>query len=184
MNMWSDWRRRMKRAEGWDGPSRGDPSRGDPIRGDPEIASLKGVFHSAAREDLEIGERIWRNLRPCLHALEDFPLSPASLWGALAAAGPRFALGAACACLIAAGAFLSLPARPDGLDLPARSARTARSAHTARSGDVPRAQVAALAPPPAIAEAPATPEEYPVQALQASSGDDLLQFIAYGAPPR
>ncbi len=159
MSRWSDWRRRMKRAEGWDGPRRGDP----------EIASLKGVFLSAAREDQEIGNRIWRNLRPRLHALEDSPFSPASLWGALAAAGPRFALGAACACLIAAGAFLSLPARPD---LPARS------------GGGPKTQVAALAPPPAIAEAPATPEEYPVQALQANSGDDLLQFIAYGAPPR
>ncbi len=167
MSRWSDWRRRMKRAEGWD-----DPNRDDPSRDDPEIASLKGVFLSARREDPEIGERIWRHLQPRLHALGDSPLSPASLWGALAAAGPRFAMGAACACLIAAGAFLSLPARPD---LPARPAR---------SGEGPRTQVAALAPPPAIAEAPATPEEYPVQALQASSGDDLLQFIAYGAPPR
>ena len=84
MSRWSDWRRRMKRAEGWD-----DPGRGDPSRGDPEIASLKGVFQSAAREDPEIGKRIWRNLRPRLHALEDSPFSPASLWGALAAAGPR-----------------------------------------------------------------------------------------------
>lgn len=159
MSRWSDWRRRMKRAEAWDAPGRGDP----------EITSLKGLLRSARRVDPEAGKRIWRNLRPRLHALEDSPFSPASLWGALAAAGPRFALGAACACLIAAGAFLSLPA------LPARSAP---------SGGAPRAQVAALAPPPAIAEAPATPEEYPFQALQASSGDDLLQFIAYGAPPR
>ncbi len=162
MSRWSDWRRRLKRAEDWEAPRRGDP----------EITSLKGVFQSAAREDPEAGKRIWRNLRPRLHALEDSPFSPASLWGALAAAGPRFALGAACACLIAAGAFLSLPARPA---LPARSAP---------SGGAPRTQVAALAPPPAIAEAPATPEEYPFQALQVNSGDDLLQFIAYGAPPR
>ena len=144
----------MKRTEDWD----------DPNREASEIASLKGLFHAAAGEDPEAGKRIWRNLRPRLHALEDSPFSPASLWGALAAAGPRFALGAACACLIAAGAFLSLP--------------------DARPGDGPRTQVAALAPPAAIAEAPATPEEYPVQALQANSGDDLLQFIAYGAPPR
>ncbi len=154
MSRWSDWRRRMKRAEDWEAPRRGDP----------EITSLKGLLRSARREDPEAGKRIWRNLRPRLHALEDSPFSPASLWGALAATGPRFALGAACACLIAAGAFLSLPAT-----LP---------------GEGPRTQVAALAPPPAIAEAPATPEEYPVQALQVNSGDDLLQFIAYGAPPR
>jgi hypothetical protein len=144
----------MKRAEAWD----------DPGRDDPGIASLKGLLRSARREDPEAGERIWRNLRPRLHALEDSPFSPASLWGALAAAGPRFALGAAFACLIAAGAFLSRPA--------------------ALPGEGPRTQVAALAPPPALSEAPATPEEYPVQALQANSGDDLLQFIAYGAPPR
>ena len=160
MSRWSDWRRRMKRTEDWDDPGREAPGRDDPNREASEIASLKGLFHAAAGEDPEAGKRIWRNLRTRLHALEDSPFSPASLWGALAAAGPRFAMGAACACLIAAGAFLSRPA------------------------EGPRTQVAALAPPPTLSEAPATPEEYPVQALQASSGDDLLQFIAYGAPPR
>ncbi len=151
MNWWTEWRRGLKRAKMWDAPGPGDP----------KIISLKKMFRSAWAEDADIGDRIWRNIRPRLHALGETPFSPASLWPALAMAGPRFAVGATCAFLIMAGVFLT------------------------RAGEAPRVEMAALSPVPIMAEAPPpSPEEYPIQALQSNNGDELLQFIAYGSPSR
>ena len=151
MNRWKDWRQWSKKARAWDFPDAGDP----------KIASLKGMFKSARRDAPDIGAEVWRNIRPQLQSLSESSLAPISLWNALAASGPRFAMAAACTLLIMGGAFMS------------------------RAGDAPRIEIAALSPPPVIVETQAaTPEEYPVQALQSNNGEELLQFIAYGGPSR
>lgn len=151
MNRWKEWRQWINKARSWDSPEASDQ----------EIASLKGMFKSARRDAPEIGAEVWRSIRPRLRALGESSLAPISLWNALASAGPRFAMGAACALLIMAGTFMY------------------------RAGDAPRIEIAALIPPPVLIETQAaTPEEYPVQALQSSNGEELLQFIAYGGPSR
>lgn len=151
MIRWKEWRRWINKARSWDAPEAGDP----------DIASLKSMFESAKRDAPEIGAEVWRKIRPRLHALGEASLAPVSLWNALASAGPRFAMGATCALLIMAGAFMY------------------------RAEVAPRIETAALSPPPVIVETQAaTPEEYPVQALQSNNGEELLQFIAYGGPSR
>ena len=153
MNRWKVWRYWMNKARAWDSLEAGD---------DKEITSLKGMFKSAKRDAPDIGVEGWRNIRPHLKALGETTLAPPiSLWNALASTGPRFAVGAACALLIMAGAFMY------------------------RAEEAPRIETAALSPPPVIVETQAaSPEEYPVQALQSNNGEELLQFIAYGGPSR
>ncbi len=172
MNGWSEWRRHMKRASSWE----------EREPGDPEIESLRKIFRSAGvhhpgqghhpgheKSDHEIGERVWKSLRPRLHALGETPFAPASIWPALAAAGPRFALGAACALIIMAGVFFSQ----------VRNAPSPPSLVAARPG--PAIILADIR----MVETPQpTLEEYPAQALQTSDGDELLRFIAYSSPSR
>lgn len=151
MNRWKEWRHWINKARAWDSPEADDP----------EIASLKGMFKSARRDTPEVGAEVWRNIRPRLQSLGKASLAPISLWNALASAGPRFAMGATCALLIMAGAFMY------------------------RAGDAPVIETAALSPPPAVVETQAeAPDEFPVQALQSNNGEELLQFIAYGGPSR
>lgn len=163
MDRWKEWRRGLKRAERWDDA------------GDADIRALQKMFRAARRDSPNDGDRIWTQIRPSIHALGGHalgghalggaPLGPANLWAVLAAAGPRFALGALCAFLIMAGAFWSQSPAPPPLETAALRAPT--EFREAQAG------------PP---EAP--PEEYPVEALQSSNGDELLRYIAYTSPGR
>jgi len=168
INRFREWRGGLKRAEKWDASGPGDSDLENP--GDVDIRALRKMFQAARRESLDEGERIWTKIRPSLHALGSHalggaPLGPANLWAVLAAAGPRFALGALCAFLIMAGAFWSQSPAPPPAELVALRA--------------PAEFREAQAGPP---EAP--PEEYPVEALQSSNGDELLRYIAYTSPGR
>ena len=151
---WKEWQRALKRANKWDSPSLDDPS-------DADIRALKKMFRSARQDFPDEGNRIWKNIRPDLHALGGAPRDPVNIWAALAAAGPRFAFGAACAFLIMAFTFLSQSTAP------------------------PPPQVLALH---AHAKLPETSirlqEEQMVDAIQSKNGDELLRFIAYTSPAR
>jgi hypothetical protein len=163
MNRWKEWRRRLKRAEKWDDADLEDTN-------DADIRALQKMFRAARRDSPNDGDRIWRKIRPSLHALGGHapggaPPGPANLWAVLAAAGPRFALGALCAFLIMAGAFWSQSPAPPPLETAALRA----------PAEFRESQAGPQAGPP---------EEYPVEALQSSNGDELLRYIAYTSPGR
>ena len=149
MIWWKDQRRYIKRALQWESPD----SR------DPEIISLKNMFR-AVEEDSEIGERVWKNLRPYLQPLETPGAYVSSLWTALASTGPRFALGGALAFSIMASVFLTQP-------------KTMAPIETASLSSL------------SILEAPAgNTGEDPMEVIQVNDGDELLRFITYETPQR
>ncbi|MBI2177885.1 MAG: hypothetical protein HYU38_06020 [Candidatus Tectomicrobia bacterium] len=120
---------------------------------DPEARRLKALLAAARTpDDPRADARLWRRLRVRIRALErEGAATPLS--GVMASLGFRFAGAAACALVLALGlAWSQGPLAP-----------------------VPAATGAQLA---SFLEAP---EEALSGPLQARSGDDLLQFIAYAS---
>ncbi len=151
MRWWKEWRQYIKRAIRWDSPDITDP----------DIISLKKMFRASEEDDPEIGERVWRRIRPYLHPLEASSAYASSMWTALASAGPRFALGGALAFVIMAGIFLT------------------------QDKTISPIETAGLNSLGILSEAPAgNPAEDPIEIIQASNGDELLRFIAYESPQR
>ena len=151
MRWWKKWQHYMNRANQWDSSDTADP----------EIVSLKKMFRSVEKDDSDIGDRVWRNIRPYIRPLEEPGAYASSLWTALVSTGPRFALAGAFAFVMMAGVFLT----QDNKDTPLK--------------------VAGLNSLTILSEAPSgNPSEDPMEIIQANNGDELLQFIAYGSPQR
>jgi hypothetical protein len=151
MRWWKKWQHYMNRASQWDSPDAADP----------EIVSIKKIFRSVEKDEPDIGDRVWRRVRPYLHPLEDHGAYASSLWTALASDGPRFALAGAFAFVMMAGVFLTQAKQDTPLEMAELNSLTILS--EARSG---------------------IPSEDPMEIIQANNGDELLQFIAYGSPQR
>jgi len=118
---------------------------------DPEVRRLRALFAAARTlDDPGADARLWRGLRARIRAIEQEGAA-APLSGVLASFGFRFAGAAACALALALGLAWS-------------QGPLARPAATG-------AQLASFLE---------APEEVLNGPLQARSGDDLLQFIAYG----
>jgi len=138
---WREWRESLRRAEAWEGAA------------DPEARRLKALL-AAARipDDPRAGARLWRSLRAQIRSIDQEEVA-ASLNGAMASFGFRFAGAAACALALAIG--LAWSQGPLSSGSPATGTQLA-----------------------SFVEAP---EEALNGPLQARSGDDLLQFIAYAS---
>ena len=126
---------------------------------DAEVERLKALFRAAPEEDPDAGGRIWRGLRPALRRLGGAPAP--SFATTIAALGPRFVTASFVGVALAAALFIF------------------------QGGPAPAP--AAPAPEPALFAAMSAVERPPASAgdaLEAQSGDDLLQFIAYSPANR
>ncbi|MEE9275384.1 MAG: hypothetical protein V3V62_08770 [bacterium] len=126
---------------------------------DAEVERLKALFRAAPGDDPEAGARIWRGLRPALRRLGGAPAP--SFASALAAIGPHFVTASFAGVALAAALFIF------------------------RGGPAPAP--APPAPEPALVAAMSAverPRAPAGDALEARSGDDLLQFIAYSPANR
>ncbi|OGL59811.1 MAG: hypothetical protein A3J27_00765 [Candidatus Tectomicrobia bacterium RIFCSPLOWO2_12_FULL_69_37] len=138
---WSEWRASLRRAGEWEGAP------------DPGVRRLKALFAAARTPDNPRADaQLWRRLRAQIRSIDRKEVA-ASLNGAIASFGFRFAGAAACALALAIGLAWSQGPLSEG----------------------PAATGAQLA---SFVEAP---EEALNGPLQARSGDDLLQFIAYAS---
>lgn len=151
MNWWRERRHYLDRARQWESPNSLDP----------EIRELKRIFRTTSQhDDKEIGERVWKRMRPYMKPLEAPVTYASSLWSALASTGPRFALGGALAFTIMASLFLTQPQMNSAIE-------------TASLGSL------------SILEGSVgNPGEDPLEIVQVNNGDELLRFIAYENLPR
>lgn len=150
MKLWEQWRHYKTRAASWDSRSL-----------DPDINSLKKMLRSI-EEDPEVGDRVWKRIRPYLQPLEEPVHYVSSIWAALASAGPKFAFGAACAFALMAGVFFNQA--------------------TTNSPATPVVETASTTSATIFSEAPS--REDPMSVVQASNEGDLLRFITYETPQR
>ncbi len=148
MKWWEERRQYMKRALRWDSPNSADP----------EITSLKKMFRATEEGDPEIGDRVWKHLRPYLQPLETPGAYAASLWTVLASTGPRFALGGALAFTVMASIFFTQPKTNSPIETASLSSLSILEAPAGNTG------------------------EDPMEIIQANNGDELLRFITYETP--
>lgn len=143
----------IKRWREWRGSLRRAGGWEEASLADPEVRRLKTLFAAARTpDDPRADARLWRSLRAQIRSIDREEVA-ASLNGVMASLGFRFAGAAACALVLALGLAWS-----QGPLSPSPAATGAQRA--------------------SFVEAP---EEALNGPLQARSGDDLLQFIAYAS---
>ena len=128
---------------------------------DETVAELQSLFQAARDDAPAPDEKLWEKLRPRLAAHERQTLQPLSFITALASTGPRFAAAALGVLLLAAGLFWSQGAERR---MRALERQTELALYTDRN--------------------PLNPIMMIGNGLEAQTGQELLQYVAYGSPER
>ena len=128
---------------------------------DETVTELQSLFQAARDDAPAPDEKLWEKLRPRLAAHERQTLQPLSFITALASTGPRLAVAALGVLLLVAGLFWSQGAERR---MRALERQTELALYTDRN--------------------PLNPIMMIGNGLEAQTGQELLQYVAYGSPER
>ena len=128
---------------------------------DETVAELQSLFQAARDDAPAPDEKLWEKLRPRLAAHERQTLQPLSFITALATTGPRLAVAALGVLLLVAGLFWS-----QGAERRMRILETQTNLVVNYDRN------------------PLNPIMMIGNGLEAQTGQELLQYVAYGSPER